>query len=188
MDELSSQMSQNESDDDDVSEQAIEEDETMQSPIQSPPEQFDHFDSAPSSVASSTTPVTKNRRKRLIKDDTSIGQALLQVEQQKFKLLEQKNKKNNEDEADLDFFKSLLPHVRTLSPYDKLEYRMRVMKLTQEFVQPSGENTLNFNEASTSSAGQQNTARRFYNSAERLLNLSGESQLFNPLNSLPENI
>nr|CAH7712238.1 unnamed protein product [Callosobruchus chinensis] len=44
-----------------------------------------------------------------------------------------------EEDEDLNFFKSLLPHIRNLSPFDKMDYRIKIMKLTQEFL-TSGQN------------------------------------------------
>ncbi|XP_071055239.1 uncharacterized protein [Onthophagus taurus] len=109
--------------------------------IQSPQEDLEHLDSAASSVTPTSSQPSSSARncpkKRIANED--IGQALLLVKKQKLEFLEQ-NRNKNEDDEDLNFFKSLLPHVRTFSAYDKLEYRMRIMKLTQEFVKPS-ENT-----------------------------------------------
>ncbi|XP_072397839.1 uncharacterized protein [Diabrotica undecimpunctata] len=102
----SSQTLQGESDEDDVSEQSVTDN------VQSPLDHLEHLDSATSSVTPSSSRASSSARnypkKRLTKED--IGQALLQVEKQKLKFIEQKKNKNEEDE-DLNFFQSLLPHV-----------------------------------------------------------------------------
>lgn len=48
-------------------------------------------------------------------------------------MLQAKRQKKDEDDEDLNFFKSLLPHVRRMSSLQKLEYRMQVLKLTKQF-------------------------------------------------------
>jgi hypothetical protein len=91
--------------------------------------------------------------------------------------LQQKKDKNKEDE-DLNFFKSLLPHIRRFSAYDKMEYRMKVMKLTQDFLE-SSENPYPF-----TSNNFQSTATSFYNEAERNFNLSeSDPNLFRTFHS-----
>ena len=109
----SSQNLQDDSDDNE-SEQAVKDE-----PVQSPAENSD-------SEMSNTTPSSflhlSSGRKRPMEN--------LEFTQQK------KSKKEEEEDEDLNFFKSLLPHVRSLSAYDKMEYRMKIIKLTQEFLKP----------------------------------------------------
>lgn len=148
IDDEASQMSQDESDNDDVGEQAAEDDDTTQSSLP----QLD-CNSAPTPSSSRTSSCSTKRPKKNISKQ-GVGEALLKVEQRKLEYLEQKRNKKEEDDEDMNFFKSLLPHVKTLSAYDKLEYRMRIMKLTQDFLQ------------------RETTARDFYNATELNLNLS----------------
>ncbi|KAI4465749.1 cyclic nucleotide phosphodiesterase [Holotrichia oblita] len=123
----SSQLLQGENDEDDVSDQAVE--DIIQCPLQHP----EYLDSQPSSImpASSraSSSATNYSKKHVAKED--VGQALVQIGKQKLEFLEQKRNKTNED---LNFFKSLLPDVKTFSAYDKLEYRMRIMKVTLFYV------------------------------------------------------
>ena len=96
----------------------------------------DVIDSTPHSITPSSINLDdsysrKNPKKRCSNED--MGQALLEVEKRKLMLMEQKREKIEDDE-DLNFFKSLLPHVKSLSSCEKLEYRMQVLKLTQEVI------------------------------------------------------
>lgn len=83
----------------------------------------------------STSPDKKSQKKR--SNQHSLGDALLQVEKDKLQYLKEKRAKREEDDEDLNFFKSLLPHVTKFSAYDKMEYRIRVMKITQELLNPT---------------------------------------------------
>ncbi|KAL1506356.1 hypothetical protein ABEB36_005736 [Hypothenemus hampei] len=77
-------------------------------------------------ISRAATSVETHSQKR----SSNTDPVLQQIEKKKRLYLEQ-----NDDE-DLNFFKSLLPHVRTFSPYDKMEYRMKVLKITQAFLKP----------------------------------------------------
>lgn len=112
----SSQNLQDDSDDNE-SEHAIKQEII----IQSPPE---NSDSEISNVTPSSFLHLSSTSKRPMEN--------LEVVQPK----KSKKEEKEEEDEDLNFFKSLLPHVRTLSAYDKMEYRMRVMKLTQDFLKP----------------------------------------------------
>ncbi|XP_066251338.1 uncharacterized protein [Euwallacea similis] len=48
--------------------------------------------------------------------------------------LQGKRKYESEDNEDLNFFKSLLPHVMLMPALDKMDYRIKVIRLTQEFL------------------------------------------------------
>lgn len=76
--------------------------------IRSLPEQLDHSDSA---IKPSSSRASCSSRKH-------------------------PQKSSSKEDKDLNFFKILLPHVRTFFAFDKIEYRMRVMKLTQGFLKP----------------------------------------------------
>jgi hypothetical protein len=60
-----------------------------------------------------------------------IGQALLNVETEKLRLLQNKEKAPIEKPLDKDrcFFESILPHVQKLSPLRKLQFRSQVQEL-----------------------------------------------------------
>ena len=73
-----------------------------------------------------------NIRKRPL-TTSNIGSQLLDVEKKKLKYLENKKVQNVEDE-DINFFKSLLPNITNLSSYDKMSYRIEILKITQEFM------------------------------------------------------
>lgn len=162
------QISQDESDKD-VSEQTVYEDDTTNSSRS----QFE-LNSAPSSTPtlSRASSSRKHSQKRTSADE--VGQALLQVERQKLEYLEQKRSRKEEDDEDLNFFKSLLPHVKTFSAFDKLEYRMRVMKITKDFLQKDATLLPLVNNADadgSSFSGYQPTVASYYNAAGSNLTL-----------------
>ena len=118
------------------------------------------FISRPSSSQSFTpTPLTTNTidnhtpaNTRKHRATVDIGSQLIHLEQQKLQYLEDKKNQRKtvelgRDDEDLNFFKSLLPHVSKLSPLDKMAYRMRVLQVTQEFLGghrwSSNNNTIN---------------------------------------------
>lgn len=187
-----SQTLQDVSDDDNECEQEIKDCNT-----QSSLDNLEHFSSEPSSTRSNVNTPYSSRassnarkcpKKRSSKNVEDVGQALVQIEKQKLQFLEQKRNTTEEDE-DLMFFKSLLPYVRKMSAYEKLEYRMKVMKLTQEFINPNQnshatENTTKSNSYDTTSRSHHSAARNFYNDAETHLNLSEPPDLYNAFNLL----
>ncbi|RZF41082.1 hypothetical protein LSTR_LSTR002714 [Laodelphax striatellus] len=64
-----------------------------------------------------------------------IADKLLDVEKEKLDYSKNKKQKiQDDDDEDLNFFKSLLPHIKKLQPLAKLQYRMKVMEVTHDFV------------------------------------------------------
>lgn len=72
---------------------------------------------------------------------------LIDIEARKLKLLENKanGKSSTDDDEDVAFFKSLLPHVRKLKPEEKLEFRMDVQSLVQKYVYKKNKSMENSN-------------------------------------------
>uniref|UniRef100_A0A0K8V1Z9 BESS domain-containing protein n=1 Tax=Bactrocera latifrons TaxID=174628 RepID=A0A0K8V1Z9_BACLA len=70
------------------------------------------------------------------RSEEGIGNALLQMEKEKLRFLQEKRAKKDEDDEDLCFFKSLLPHVKNMSSSDKIQYRIKVLQLTHEWIHP----------------------------------------------------
>jgi hypothetical protein len=64
-----------------------------------------------------------------------LGEALLNVEQQKLDYLKQKHsrKLHEFDSEDVSFFQSLLPHVAKIPPERKLLFRCKVQEMVQQF-------------------------------------------------------
>lgn len=112
-------------------------------------EQVDEEEIAGVSTLHSTTPSTSRpsstsenrdtstKKKRSSRDN--VGLELLDIEKRKMQYLQEKLKKKTDEEEDEDlaFFKSLLPHVKKLSAYDKMSYRMQILRTTQEFLKPT---------------------------------------------------
>ena len=94
------------------------------------PQEHDEIISYPSTSAENQAFI--NIRKRPL-TTSNVGSQLLDVEKKKLKYLENKKVQNVEDE-DINFFKSLLPNITNLSPYDKMSYRIEILKITQEFM------------------------------------------------------
>lgn len=132
-------------------------------------------DNTPSSSRPSSSADKHRKTKQSSKEN--LGDALLQVEKEKLQYLQNKKIRNDEYDEDLNFFRSLLPHVRTLSAYDKMEYRMRVIKITQEFLRPTQSiipATRNIDSSSytqNSFISETVTARNYYDNAESHLNI-----------------
>lgn len=70
------------------------------------------------------------------RSEEGIGNALLEMEKEKLRFLQEKRAKKDEDDEDLCFFKSLLPHVKNMSSSDKIKYRIKVLQLTHEWINP----------------------------------------------------
>ncbi|XP_053961265.1 uncharacterized protein LOC128865192 [Anastrepha ludens] len=66
-----------------------------------------------------------------------IGNALLEMEKEKLRFLQEKRANKGEDDEDLSFFKSSLPHLKNITSLHKLEYRMKVLQLIHELVNKS---------------------------------------------------
>lgn len=75
------------------------------------------------------TPVTpiviQRKRKASVRNEGNLDEEFLRLEAKKVALLE----KNDEDDEDINFFKSLLPHVRKLPCLNKLSFRSQVQNL-----------------------------------------------------------
>nr|CAH7712235.1 unnamed protein product [Callosobruchus chinensis] len=84
-------------------------------------------------LSSSPLPSSSNSERRKRKRS-------IQIEDEECEQMEEKRPKREDEDEDLNFFKSVLPHIRSLSPYDKMDYRIKIMKLTQEFLTPSQNN------------------------------------------------
>ncbi|GFO30196.1 transcription factor adf-1 [Plakobranchus ocellatus] len=90
---------------------------------------------AGSSVAQST-PSRPRKRKQPGQED--YFQTLIELEKQKVGFLNEKQSKKIQegDDADLMFFKSLLPHVKRIPPYKKLRFQSRIQAVVEEFAYP----------------------------------------------------
>lgn len=94
---------------------------------------------APSTSATLATPATRKRKKG--SDD--YFNRILEIEAQKVEYLHKKSQKDEPEDADLLFYKSLLPHVREIPKHLKLEYQNRVQTLVQEFAYGARRNPAN---------------------------------------------
>jgi hypothetical protein len=75
----------------------------------------------------------KSRRRRASIDP--VAHERLEVEKRKLRYIEEnKAKQKTEEDDDLNFFKSILPHLKHLTPFEKMSYRMKILQVTQEFV------------------------------------------------------
>lgn len=76
---------------------------------------------------------SKIANKRLKKkENDDVGAALIRIEENKLKIMENEQKKIlDEDEC---FFQSLLPHIRTLTPQQKMSLRIKMQELVYNFV------------------------------------------------------
>lgn len=153
-----------------IVEDSNDDDDTQEFNADEPLEQFNVAspEQTVSSIASTSTYNTGLVRKRKSKLD--VGNALLQIEKEKLQFLQEKKQKLPEDDEDMCFFKSLLPHVKHLTPEQKLDYRMKVMKITQDAIKPTTftqvSGSWQYNAPSTEACTQQQaTARLYYNSA-----------------------
>ncbi|XP_063842374.1 uncharacterized protein LOC135090051 [Scylla paramamosain] len=87
-------------------------------------------------ISPATRPKKKGANKRSKTDD--FNQSILDIEQQKNQYLKEKinRKQDKEDDEDLMFFKSLLPHVKRIPAVQKLTFRSRLQELVQQFAYP----------------------------------------------------
>jgi hypothetical protein len=75
----------------------------------------------------------KSRRRRAAIDPAAHER--LEVAKRKLRYIaENKAKQKTEEDDDLNFFKSILPHLKHLTPFEKMSYRMKILQVTQEFV------------------------------------------------------
>lgn len=95
-------------------------------------------DSVPTSIPStsgSKYSVTQTGYKKRITAQVEIGKQLVDLEKEKLALKVNKIKQDLNDE-DIGFFNSLLPHVRKLSPRDKLKFRMKTQETLFDLLFP----------------------------------------------------
>lgn len=91
--------------------------------------------------SSTHTPTSrKPTRKRARIED--FNASILIIEQQKLEYLIQKRdrRQSSEDDADLYFFKSLLPHVKRIPEERKMSFRSRIQNIVDEFAYPFSRN------------------------------------------------
>ena len=79
------------------------------------------------------SPVPTTSRKRRHNDE--FAREIMDIEREKVKYLQSKQARMEDDE-DLNFFKSLLPHVKSLAPEMKLNFRIQLMQLLQGMKEP----------------------------------------------------
>lgn len=79
----------------------------------------------------------KGSNKRMKQDD--YNQSFLEIEKQKMQYLLEKSgrKQDKDDDEDLMFFKSLLPHVKKISPTQKLAFRGQIQVIVQQYAYPT---------------------------------------------------
>ena len=75
-----------------------------------------------------SAPVVPRVRKRSRQDDR-IGEALVELEREKLKILESRTRDEN-----LSFFESLLPHIKKLTSQKKMLLRMKMQEMVYNFV------------------------------------------------------
>lgn len=113
--------------------------------------EFEPFNETPSASTSHAISVSSNRRTmdskmanavvtktgyiKRVTPQTVIGQQLLEIEKEKLKLKQNKSTQDQNDE-DVGFFNSLLPHVKQLTPRDKLSFRMQVQNILFNMAYP----------------------------------------------------
>jgi hypothetical protein len=86
------------------------------------------------SRCSTVTEQQKKSRRRQAPFD-SVAHELLEPEKRKLRYIEEnKAKQKTEEDEDLNFFKSILPHLKHLTPFEKMSYRVKILQVTQEFV------------------------------------------------------
>lgn len=77
-------------------------------------------------------PMPGSSRKRARPDE--FNKSILELEQRKVDLLAQKiSNRNCEEDENLLFFKSLLPHVRKICPGKMLSFRNKIQEVVQEY-------------------------------------------------------
>lgn len=85
----------------------------------------EEFESSLPSRNTKKTPITITpSRKRTTQERDELEKELLELEKKKISMLEQQN--IMDDDEDLNFFKSLIPHVRQLPSLNKLYFRNQV--------------------------------------------------------------
>jgi hypothetical protein len=101
------------------------------------------FPHTPSNIGESHSPSTsrcstvseqqkKSRRRQAPID--SVAHELLEPEKRKLRYIEENKAKQKTEDEDLNFFKSILPHLKHLTPFEKMSYRVKILQVTQEFV------------------------------------------------------
>lgn len=87
-----------------------------------------------------TPPASRPKKRGAIKrfKRNTYNQSILDIEQRKIQYLKEKinRKQDKDDDEDLMFFKSLLPHVKMIPAAQKLIFRSRLQELVQQFAYP----------------------------------------------------
>ena len=79
-----------------------------------------------------STPQRSRGKKRKV-DSLNHYEKLLELEQQKIKLLADRNPVDDAKDDDLLFFKSLLPYIKKIPDKRKMSFRSRVQMLVEEY-------------------------------------------------------
>ncbi|RUS69248.1 hypothetical protein EGW08_022991 [Elysia chlorotica] len=105
---------------------------------------------------------TPSRKRKRVSDDyyKYMYSKHLEIEAPKAEYLNSKTPKSEPDDADLMFYKSLLPHVREIPMQLKLDYQQRVLELVKEFAYGATTSKITKNPASEREAGQAATSSR----------------------------
>lgn len=91
------------------------------------------FPTNPLSDSESSCPPYSTSKKRRLIPEAEVEIQLIQLEKEKLALQREIHGKDPNDE-DIGFLNSLLPHVKNLSPKDKLIFRMKVQQVLFEMV------------------------------------------------------
>lgn len=81
-----------------------------------------------------STSTAPPKRKR--SSTESFNAAMVNIEKQKLELLKAKKQKSQNDDKNMLFFKSLLPHVHKIPPNLKLQFRNRMQDIVNSFAYP----------------------------------------------------
>lgn len=119
--------------DEETQEMFSEASEDLLSEVQAPIDKtLQSLSETPSSSPSPPVPVhLKPKRKRSQAD--SWNAAIIDIEKQKLQYLKEKSENKTDNDEDLLFFKSLLPHVRNIPQERKLAFRSQVQELVDQF-------------------------------------------------------
>nr|CAI5856833.1 unnamed protein product [Callosobruchus analis] len=88
--------------------------------------EFPPLSSSP--LPSTSTTTERQKRKQ---------QHSLEIRDEQCEQLKERRPRWEEEDGDLNFFKSVLPHIRNLPLQDKIDYRIKIMKLTRNFIAPN---------------------------------------------------
>lgn len=126
-------------------------------------------------LTSTTTKGGMKRKRQNKLENLDVGAALIRIEENKLEMLEEQQKKSLD--ADESFLTSLLPHIRTLAPQNKMLLQMEMQKLVYNFAygQHSGQQQTSTPNQYASNMGTSST-----NQNERLPHIRVYSQLTSP--------